>query len=314
MGCTNCNQSNPTGNCNCSDPIPMPIGPTGPQGPTGPHGPTGTAGSNGTHGTNGTNGTNGINAYTYTTASFVMPLCTSISPTATVTISVVDLGVFAGSWATTGQMIYVQGAGYMLVVSSTANSITISNPCYPGNATAGTIISTNAEVSPAGLLGPTGPSGLTPFHLNYRGINPTAPSSPSDLDFYYNSTVGGSFFYDASSSSWQPLALDGSQGSAVTTNIGTGGANITINSSSARQQILTSTGAVTLTGNVVVAMGSGVFTPGYTVTVIYNANLLQSTGTVTIFGILLNNAQATSSNLTITNTYDGTTWHPQLVS
>lgn len=110
-------------------------------------------GPQGPPGVNGTNGTNGINAFTATTANFTMP-----AEGGSVTVNVGN-----SQWATIGQIVYVQTAGYMQVTAKpTTTSLTLVNlentgtSAYTPNAPPGTVIPAASTISPAGLQGPAG--------------------------------------------------------------------------------------------------------------------------------------------------------------
>lgn len=91
-------------------------------------------------------GDNGLNSFTTTTASFVMP---NIGSNVTITVS--NTSPLTGSWAVTGQSIYVENAGYFVVVSSTDTTITITNNGIQGNVAPSTVVASGQDVSPAGI-------------------------------------------------------------------------------------------------------------------------------------------------------------------
>lgn len=102
-------------------------------------------------------GINGKNAFTYTTDTFSVPAVSS-----NVTITVQNTGQYTNIWAVPGQIVYINGAGYYQVVSTTGNNqITVTNLGYTGNAAQSTLIATNSSVSPAGLIGPQGTAGAS---------------------------------------------------------------------------------------------------------------------------------------------------------
>ena len=116
-----------------------------------------TPGPQGAAGTNGTNGTNGLNAFTYTTASALVPPLGGY-----VVVQVQDSSFLPESIA--GQFfVSVQGCGYMQVVDVVGLSVTLGNPA-PGvlsipNAIPTTPISIGALITLAGAIGPQGPAG-----------------------------------------------------------------------------------------------------------------------------------------------------------
>jgi hypothetical protein len=98
----------------------------------------------------GLNGAAGANAFTSTTANFTMPTSGS---TVTVTVA-------ATSWMAQGQNLFIPSAGYFNVsVVTDATHVVLTNSGTIGNASAGTVINTGAQVSPAGSIGPTGTAG-----------------------------------------------------------------------------------------------------------------------------------------------------------
>ena len=116
-----------------------------------------TPGPQGAAGTNGSNGTNGLNAFTYTTASALVPPLGGY-----VVVQVQDSSFLPESIA--GQFfVSVQGCGYMQVVDVVGLSVTLGNPA-PGvlsipNAIPTTPISIGALITLAGAIGPQGPAG-----------------------------------------------------------------------------------------------------------------------------------------------------------
>jgi len=120
-------------------------------------------GSPGATGTPGTNGTDGVNAFTALTALFVMP-----AELADVAIVVGDTSWMVARQGTiTGQIIYVEFAGFFEVRSiADGTNATIRNledaatGAYPGNAAPAVNIPSGARVSPGGLQGTNGASGV----------------------------------------------------------------------------------------------------------------------------------------------------------
>ena len=99
-------------------------------------------GIEGPAGTDGADGAAGINAFTLTTADFVVP---AIS--ASVTVTVAD-----STWMTTGQNVFVEGAGtFQVSAHSTGTTATLNYLDYSGNTHAGDTISTGAQISPGGF-------------------------------------------------------------------------------------------------------------------------------------------------------------------
>lgn len=130
-------------------------------------GPAGAAGAA------GTNGTNGVNAFTTLSANFTMP--------ASLATGVASVG--SSDWASIGQIIYLQGAGWLKVTAKpTAVSITLQNlengTAYSENVAGGTIIASGSSLSPGGLQGPDGASGSTTLNA----ISPTTTKGDLMVD------------------------------------------------------------------------------------------------------------------------------------
>jgi hypothetical protein len=148
----------------------------GVNGPTGPIGPTGPTGSN---------GTNGVNAYTTATVGINSG------------VNLYTLTVANSTWMTTGQMIYVQGAGYYSVSSKPASdSVIILDNGTTGNIPGNLIFGgTTKTVSPAGATGANGTNGVNGF--NYEtvdGNNIPAQGASEYMFLMRNSTNTGYTF------------------------------------------------------------------------------------------------------------------------
>lgn len=131
-------------------------------------GPAGAAGAA------GTNGTDGVDAFTTTNAQFVMP---AVAATVNVTVLVSE-------WAAVGQVVFVTGAGYFTVDAvPDATHITLRNLGYTGNVAPTTVVPTAQQVSPGGLIGPTGSSGASTLN----GISPTTTKGDLMVDNGANS-------------------------------------------------------------------------------------------------------------------------------
>jgi hypothetical protein len=133
-----------TGCCQPCDTVPVVVNVPGPQGAAG---------------TNGTNGANGLNAFTYTTASALVPPLGGY-----VVVQVQDSSFLPESIA--GQFfVSVQGCGYMQVVDVVGLSVTLGNPAAGvlsiPNAIPTTPISIGALITLAGAIGPQGPAGAS---------------------------------------------------------------------------------------------------------------------------------------------------------
>ncbi|MBX9636676.1 MAG: hypothetical protein K2Q45_03905, partial [Nitrosomonas sp.] len=95
-------------------------------------------------------GTNG-NSYSMTITSFIQPNCQQS----------VMISVQSTAWMAVGQVIFVQGGGYYVVMTiNDPMMVTIINTCNDGNAAPGSTIATQpVSVVPAGQQGPIGPTG-----------------------------------------------------------------------------------------------------------------------------------------------------------
>lgn len=117
-----------------------------------------TPGPQGNAGTNGTNGANGVNAFSFTTASFVVPTFGG-----SVVVPVANTSFLPESVA--GQFfVSVQGCGYLQVTDVTGLNVTLKNPLAGvlgiPNAIPTTVIPTSALITLAGALGATGAAGV----------------------------------------------------------------------------------------------------------------------------------------------------------
>ena len=117
-----------------------------------------TPGPQGNPGTNGTNGANGENAFSYTTASFVVPAFG-----ASIVVPVANTSFLPESVA--GQFfVSVQGCGYLQVTDVTGLNVTLKNPLAGvlgiPNAIPTTVIPTSALITLAGAIGATGATGV----------------------------------------------------------------------------------------------------------------------------------------------------------
>lgn len=111
-------------------------------------------GQQGATGAAGTNGTNGTSSFTTLTANMTMP-----AEGANVTVSVADTTGF-----TSGQTVFVQGAGFMEVqtISSSTQMVlknleSAANRAYAANVVAGTVIASGNKIVSGGVQGPSGP-------------------------------------------------------------------------------------------------------------------------------------------------------------
>ena len=123
---------------------------SGESGASGFSGQSGFSGARGASGFSGNSGYSGGSAaaFSITSSSFVMP-----SSGGNVTINVTD-----STWISIGQVVYIETAGYFLVLSTpTTTSVQIQNLGYSGNAV-GTIANTQ-QLSPGGLQGASGATG-----------------------------------------------------------------------------------------------------------------------------------------------------------
>jgi len=117
-----------------------------------------TVGPQGNPGTNGTNGANGENAFSYTTASFIVPAFG-----ASVVVPVANTSFLPESVA--GQFfVSVQGCGYLQVTSVDGLLVTLQNPLAGvlgvPNAIPTTVIPLGSLITLAGAIGATGAAGV----------------------------------------------------------------------------------------------------------------------------------------------------------
>ena len=98
----------------------------------------------------------GLNSFTTLAASFTQP-----GVGLNVTVSTTNLGQLNNRWAGVGQILFIVGGGYYQVVSvPSLTTIEVKNLGYTGNAAPGATIASGGNVSPGGLQGVTGPSGV----------------------------------------------------------------------------------------------------------------------------------------------------------
>ena len=117
-----------------------------------------TPGPQGNPGTNGTNGANGENAFSYTTASFIVPAFG-----ASVVVPVANTSFLPESVA--GQFfVSVQGCGYLQVTSVDGLLVTLQNPLAGvlgvPNAIPTTVIPLGSLITLSGAIGATGAAGV----------------------------------------------------------------------------------------------------------------------------------------------------------
>jgi hypothetical protein len=117
-----------------------------------------TPGPQGAAGTNGTNGANGENAFSYTTASFIVPAFG-----ASVVVPVANTSFLPESVA--GQFfVSVQGCGYLQVTSVDGLLVTLQNPLAGvlgvPNAIPTTVIPLGSLITLSGAIGATGATGV----------------------------------------------------------------------------------------------------------------------------------------------------------
>lgn len=110
-------------------------------------------------------GIDGKNSFTVTTGAFNVP---AIGADRTINVSA--LGQATGTWAVAGQTIFIEGAGYYEVVSSTHTTITATNLGTTGNAAPASLIALGAGVSPAGVPGVDGVDGTSELVTRFNTL------------------------------------------------------------------------------------------------------------------------------------------------
>jgi len=131
-------------------------------------------------GTPGTAGSSGANAYDKTASSFVMPAAAAS----------VSITIGSTAWLSTGQVIYITGAGYFSVASiSNPSTFAATNLNYSGNAGSGITISANSSVSPAGLIGAQGAGGAGLNAFTTLTNNYTQPAVASTVSIKVGTTA-----------------------------------------------------------------------------------------------------------------------------
>jgi len=138
---------NPDGCCNpCDEPVSVAV--PGPQGDPG---------------SNGADGSDGINAFT--TVSNYAPAAQPVMPAE---LGNVTLNVADSTWMEPGQVLYIEGRGYMEVQSKpTSTSVILKNledtgnEAYAGNSPPGTSFTAGIGISPGGVQGPDGTDGTS---------------------------------------------------------------------------------------------------------------------------------------------------------
>lgn len=142
-----------------------PIGNTGYQGPTGPPGSPGPAGAPGSQGVQGPPGPQGApggaSASTTLANTFTMPAVLATNPAIVVSGGTAAFGL--------GSVVYIVGLGYLGITAINAgtNTLTLQNPGYSVNASAGATAASGSTLTGTGTQGPAGPTG-----------NPGATGSP----------------------------------------------------------------------------------------------------------------------------------------
>jgi hypothetical protein len=122
----------------------------------------------GADGAPGEDGTDGHNAFTTLVLQFVQPAIA-----ANVNIETAD-----SAWMSVGQVIYITNGGYYQVVDDTFNFPQVKNLGYTGNAAPGSTVPTSSTISPGGLIGATGASGVSTLNA----ISPTTTKGDIIVD------------------------------------------------------------------------------------------------------------------------------------
>jgi hypothetical protein len=137
-------------------------------------GPAGAAGAAGAV------GSTGANAYTVTTANFTVPALGASA----------DADVSNSNWCVTGQILFLEGAGYFQVTNKpdsttvTLKNIETAGGEYAGNIAAGTVINSGAQLTPGGWQGTQGTVAGTVVGGDITGTlpNPTLSALTGDGD------------------------------------------------------------------------------------------------------------------------------------
>lgn len=171
----------------------------------------------------GVPGTVGINAYTTTTANFTTPVVGT-------SVTVIVANAF---WASVGQVIFVQGAGYYQVASVLSSiQLSLTNLAGYGNTSSGATITAGATVSPSGVIGPAGSAGPTgpagrdgAYSTIYTGSSIQGNggvSSPATLvaDVAQGTNAYAVYKRDSSGNSvWAQIPVDGTTVTLVSGNL-----------------------------------------------------------------------------------------------
>jgi len=116
----------------------------------------------------GTGGSSGA-AFTTTSANFVQP-----AVSANQTAQVINTG-----WMAVGEVLFIATGGYYQIFSITDGThVVVTNLGYPGNAAPGVTVNSPQQVTPGGLRGPTGATGIATLN----GISPTTTKGDLIVD------------------------------------------------------------------------------------------------------------------------------------
>src|SRR5215831_8589035 len=144
------------------------------------------------------------NAFTTTTALFVQP-----AVSANVTVQVVNT-----NWMVATQDIYIGVGGYYTIFSVVDGThVTVTNLGYPGNAAPATNIPNPQGVTPSGIRGATGATGVSTLN----GISPTTTKGDLIVDNGANNPLASNVRFPVGTDG-QVLAADSAQPTGIVWN------------------------------------------------------------------------------------------------
>ena len=142
----------------------------------------------------GAAGLDGLNSFTTTTATFLQPAFGDPA----VSVAVSALGQSTGLWGQVGQWIFIEGAGFFKIVTSTTTLLTVIVPSATIQtynytlAGSGATIAIGEGVSPAGIEGATGAAGAAS-----TVAGPIGPANPAVLEVDFTEQITAQTSYSA---------------------------------------------------------------------------------------------------------------------